>query len=367
MTNRADAGDDMAGGEYPTASPGGGENRYARQQQFAPIGESGQQRISASAVAVLGCGALGTVAAEVLARAGVGELRIVDRDIVEWTNLQRQSLFEEADAEAAAAKAATAAQRLSRINSSIRITPSVADVTADNIDQLLGGVDLVVDATDNFPVRLLLNDWCLKTATPWVHGGCVGAGGQVAFFTGGGPPCFRCLVPEMPPAGAMATCDTAGVVGAATHVVASLEAAEAIKWLSGNRDAVRTGVLSLDLWSNRFTEVGWAADSSRSCPACGRRRFDFLEGDRRVTADGAATLCGRDAVQLSARAGLRIDLRRIADSWDGLGQVQTTRFFARLFPDDRHSLTLFRDGRAVITGTQDLSEARSLYDRYVGQ
>lgn len=356
-------------GDSSAAEAGRGTqfDRYARQRQFAPIGPEGQRQISSSCVAVLGCGALGTVAAEILARAGVGSLRIIDRDVVEWTNLQRQSLFEEQDAEQGVAKAAAATDRLSRINRSIEIVPFVADVTADNMNDLLSGSELVIDATDNFPVRMLLNDWSLATQTPWVHGGCVGGGGQVMLFTGLGAPCFRCLVPEVPPPGAVATCDTAGVIGSATHLIASLQATEAIKWLSGNRDAVRRSVLALDLWENRVREIELSPRLSESCAACGKREYDYLQGDRRVTADGAATLCGRDAVQLSGKSGTRLDLPRIAESWRGIGRVQSTRFFARLFPTDQHSLTLFRDGRAVITGTQDIAEARSIYDRYVGQ
>lgn len=342
-------------------------DRYARQRQFAPIGAEGQERISAASVAVLGCGALGTVACELLARGGVKSLRVVDRDVVEWSNLQRQSLFEEIDAEKGAAKAEAAVEKLARINSGIELRPLVADVTSDNIDELLGDADLVIDATDNFPVRMLLNDWSLATETPWVHGGCVGGGGQVMLFDGRGNPCFRCLVPDVPPPGAVATCDTAGVVGSATHLIASLQATEAIKWLSGNRDAVRRSVLAIDAWENRIREVELSPKLGGSCVACGQRRFEFLRGDRRLTADGAATLCGRDAVQISGKPGVRVDLDRIAAAWQDVGRVQSTRFFTRLYPNATHSLTLFRDGRVVVTGTQDIGEARSLVDRYIGQ
>ncbi len=342
-------------------------DRYARQRQFAPIGAEGQERIAAATVAVLGCGALGTVASELLARAGVKSLRIVDRDVVEWSNLQRQSLFDESDAEHGTAKADAAVEKLTRINSTIEILPLVADVTADNIDELLGGVDLVIDATDNFPIRMLLNDWSLATETPWVHGGCVGGGGQVMLFDGRGNPCFRCLVPDIPPPGAVATCDTAGVVGSATHLIASLQTTEALKWLSGNRHAVRRSVLAVEAWENRIREVELSPKLGESCVACGQRQLDFLRGDRRVTADGAATLCGRDAVQIGGTPNARVDLGRIAAAWQGVGRVQSTRFFTRLYPNRKHSLTLFRDGRVVVTGTQDVGEARSLVDRYIGQ
>lgn len=342
------------------------DSRYARQIQFAPLGQAGHDQIVGSAVAVLGCGALGTVAAEILARAGVGRLRLVDRDTVEWTNLQRQSLYIEQDAEDGRSKADAACERLGSINSSIEIEPIVADVTSDNIRGILDGIDLVIDAADNFLIRFLLNDWSLSTATPWVHGGCIGASGQVRLFTGQGTPCFRCLVPEPPPAASVDTCDTAGVVGSATHLIASLQATEAIKWLSGNRDAVRETLLSVDLWSNRLRELKMPASISDQCRACAQRDFEFLEGARAVHSESAAVLCGRDAVQINSASDHQIDLEGMSMRWKDIGRVQATPFFVRLFPNERNSLTLFRDGRVVVTGTSEISEARSLCDRFVG-
>lgn len=341
-------------------------NRYARQIQYGPIGSPGHEALERARVAVLGCGALGTVAAEILARAGVGHLRIIDRDVIEWTNLQRQSLYTERDAVEAKSKAAAACERLADINSAIEIKPIVADVTSGNIGGILEGVDLVIDAADNFLVRFLLNDWALSTATPWVHGGCVGASGQVRLFSGQKSPCFRCLVPEPPPAAAVDTCDTAGVVGSATHFFASLQATEAIKWLSGNRDSVRESVLSVDLWSNRIRELKLPASISKGCIACDLREFEFLEGERSVQSEAAAVLCGRDAVQISSTSSTVVDLSQMVKRWEGVGRVQATAFFVRLFPSEQHSLTLFRDGRVVVTGTSEVSEARMLCDRYVG-
>ncbi len=342
-------------------------NRYARQIQFAAVGQAGQQQISNSRVAVLGCGALGTVAAEILARAGVGYLRLIDRDIVEWTNLQRQALFVEQDAIEGRSKAGTACERLALINSSIRVEPIVADVTSGNIRTLIGEVDLVIDAADNFAVRFLLNDWALATKTAWVHGGCIGANGQVRLFSGDGSPCFRCLVPEPPPAAAVDTCDTAGVIGAATHLIASWQASEAIKWLSGNRDVVRTTLLSIDLWENRVRELQLSESIGSACPACSAGNFEFLDGSRGIEAETAATLCGRDAVQISPTSEGTVNLNAIAKKWAGVGRVQTTPFFVRLFPDPQHSVTLFRDGRVVVSGTADVPAARSLCDRYIGR
>jgi adenylyltransferase/sulfurtransferase len=257
-----------------------------------------------------------------------------------------------------------AAERLSQINSAVKVQPCVIDVTPDNIGRTLDQTDLVVDATDNFSVRFLLNDWSLQTATAWVHGGCIGATGQVRLFTGLGSPCLRCFLPHPPPADTVATCETAGVVGSATHLIASLQATEVLKWISGNRDAARTELLSIDLWSNRIREIAVDPRLSRQCPACAAGRLEFLEGSR-GRADLANVLCGRDAVQISGQTDDSVDLSRVAEKWQGLGRVQTNPFFVRLHLDDR-TLTLFRDGRAVVGGTTEIGQARIIYDRYVG-
>ncbi|NNE01231.1 MAG: molybdopterin biosynthesis protein MoeB [Pirellulaceae bacterium] len=340
------------------------DDRYARQVQFPAIGAEGQQRLSHSQVAILGCGALGSVAAEILARAGVGHLKLIDRDVVEWTNLQRQALYDEHDANESRPKSQASCERLAAINSSIQLEPIVADLVADNIRAILQGVDLVVDAADNFSLRFLLNDWSLSTVTPWVHGGCVGATGQVRLFTGRGKPCFRCLVPDPPAATSVETCDTAGVIGSATHLIASIQAGEAIKWLSGNQNAVRQSMLSIDLWKNRIRELNVEDFITGDCPACDRHTWEFLAGDRGQSADGI--LCGRNAVQISQLTAETIDLDKIAARWEDVGRVQANPFFVRLFPDDQRSVTLFRDGRVIVTGTTDISEARGLYARFVG-
>lgn len=341
-------------------------SRYDRQTRLPGIGQPGQDRIRQSRVAVLGCGALGTVAADILARAGVGTLRLIDRDVVEWTNLQRQSLYYESDAAAGRAKAEVAAERLSQANSSVDYQPMVTDVNVDNITTILADIDLVVDATDNFNVRFLLNDFSLRNQIPWVHGGCVGTTGQVMFFTGLGKPCFRCLVPQPPPASAIATCDTAGVLGSATHAVASLQATEAIKWITGNRDAIRTGVWSLDFWHNRSREIAIPEALSASCPACGLGELIFLDATDGQAGDSTKILCGRDSVQIGAPAGRGADLITLARSWHDLGTVQTTKFFIRLTLPEDLTITVFRDGRTLIDGTNDVGRAKSIYARYVG-
>lgn len=341
-------------------------SRYDRQTRLAMIGQQGQQRILKSRVAVLGCGALGTVAADILARAGVGLLRLIDRDVVEWTNLQRQSLYQEADARDGRAKAEVACERLLLANSSVRYEPVVADVTLDNIASLLAEIDLVIDASDNFAIRFLLNDYSLKHRVPWVHGGCVGTVGQVMFFSGEGKPCFRCLVPQAPPPSAIATCDTAGVLGSATHAVASLQVTEALKWLTGQRQAIRSGVWSIDFWTNRSREIEILPALSAACAACGRGELEYLQPRHGDGHGEAQILCGRRSVQLPAAAGHRIELTHLAQQWQQLGHVQSTRFFVRLTLPEQLTVTVFRDGRTVVDGTDDIGRAKSLHARYIG-
>ena len=340
-------------------------SRYDRQMRLPMIGQAGQDRLRAGRVAVLGCGALGTVAADILARAGVGYLRVIDRDVVEWTNLQRQSLFLEADAAAGRAKAEVACQRLEGANSAIRVEPVVADVTVDTIAAVLEGIDLVIDAADNFAIRFLLNDYSLKHRIPWVHGGCVGTSGQVMFFDGRGKPCFRCLVPSMPPPSAIATCDTAGVLGSATHAIASLQATEAIKWLSGHPDAVRRRVWSFDFWGNRNREIEIPAALWESCPACANGEFSFLDGAATGGDTEAKVLCGRRAVQLPPPT-VAASLEILAKRWADLGRIDASRFFVRLHLPEEITITVFRDGRAVVEGTDEIAKAKSLHARYVG-
>lgn len=339
-------------------------DRYARQQQFAPIGKDGHDRIAASAVAIVGCGALGSVAAEILARAGVGRLRLIDRDIVQWSNLQRQSLFTESDAQSAVAKSGAVERHLSNINSEITVESIVCDLVPSNFASVLGEVDLVIDAVDNFLLRFLLNDWSLQTQTPWVHGGCVGATGQVRLFDGKGRPCFRCLVPTPPPAWAVQTCDTAGVIGAATHAIASLQCVEAMKWLSGNYDAVQTPVQSFDFWTGRHRSIELPPSISDGCIACDHHDYEFLRGDAGASMESAAVLCGRDSVQLTGTG--KIDLDQMAHQWSTTGEVTQTKFFIRL-AIDTYTITMFRDGRILIDGTNDIATAKTITARYIGQ
>ncbi len=326
------------------------------------IGLSGQQRLEASTVAILGCGALGSVAAELLARAGVGRLVLIDRDIVEWTNLQRQSLYIEEDARQGRAKADAACERLRQINSQSQYDPLVVDVTSANIQVALAEVDLVIDASDNFGVRMLLNDYSLEYELPWVHGGCVGTGGQLAFFNGQGRPAFAAWY-RRSAAQRRRECDTAGVLGPATHAIASLQAVEAIKWLTGNEATVRQGVWSIDFWANRTRTVEISAELMDSCPACKGRERKFLRGTEPAA---AVAVCGRNAVQIAPGSSNEIDLQRLAQSWLGAGIVEKSRFFSRLRLPNELSITVFRDGRAIVEGNTDLAVARSLQAKWIG-
>ncbi len=338
-------------------------DRYSRQIRFPAIGQEGQRRLSASRALVCGCGALGSVLANTLARSGVGSLRIVDRDFVETSNLQRQVLFDEDDVASQLPKAVAAANKLRRINSQIEIEPIVADVDHAKLPGLLDGVDVIVDGTDNFETRFLLNDASVKLGVPWVYGGCIGAGGQTMTILPGETPCLRCLIQEAPPPGAMETCDTAGILSPIINVIASIQAMEAIKILSGHREAIQRSLLVFDLWENRLLPMKAAGlRDSGDCPTCNRGEFPWLAGERGVH---TAVLCGRNAVQLAQPGGIKLSLEALAEKLSGVGRVTRNPFLLRLAVDD-YLLTVFPDGRAIIGGTDDISVARTLYAKYIG-
>jgi adenylyltransferase/sulfurtransferase len=336
--------------------------RYARQVRYAPLGEEGQRRLLASRVLICGCGALGTMAANTLVRAGVGRVRIVDRDFLELNNLQRQTLFDEDDVRADLPKAVAAAAKLRKINSTVEIESIVADVDFTNIESLVAGVDCIVDGTDNFETRFLINDVALKLGIPWVYGGCLGAEGQAMTIVPGETPCLRCLIPEPPEAGAAPTCDTAGILATIIGVVSSYEAMEAIKILSGHRETISRALTVIDMWENRVRQVKLdALRESGDCPAC-RGEYSWLAGAHRSS---SAILCGRNAVQLTPPALQRLSLAALADKLAKVGRVSHNAFLLRLAVDD-YLLTIFPDGRAIIGGTEDVATARSLYARYIG-
>ncbi|PHS12983.1 MAG: thiamine biosynthesis protein ThiF [Blastopirellula sp.] len=338
-------------------------SRYARQISYAPLGEAGQKKLSQSRALVVGVGALGSVIANTLARAGVGNLRIVDRDFLELNNLQRQVMYTEQDVASGIPKAIAAKNHLEQINSEINIEAIVSHVNHQNLPQLLDGVDVIVDGTDNFEVRFLLNDAALKYQIPWIYGGCIGAEGQTMTVVPGVTPCLRCLMHDTPPPGTTPTCDTAGIVSPIINVIASLESMEAIKILSGNVAQIDRKLRVIDLWSNRMRELGLdSLQANTDCPACGKQQYDWLEGDR---CSQTAVLCGRNAVQLSFPEQESVDFSRLAEKLHEIGKVESNRFLLRLFVEN-YILSIFSDGRAIISGTNDETEARSVYARYIG-
>lgn len=337
--------------------------RYARQVRFAPLGEEGQRRMLASRVLIVGCGALGSVLANTLARAGVGKLRIVDRDFVELNNLQRQVLFDERDVAEQIPKAITAAEKLRAANSQIEIEPIVADVVPENILALCAGVDCLVDGTDNFETRFLVNDAALKLGIPWVYGGCIGAEGQTMTILPGETPCLRCVMAEPPPPGTSPTCDTAGITAPIINVIASLQAMEAIKILSGRREAVQRSLVVFDLWDNTIRQIKLAGLRETSdCPTCVHGKFEWLEGGR---GSQTAVLCGRNAVQIAGPPGAKPSLDALAAKLAAIGKVTRNPFLLRAAIGD-YVLTVFPDGRAIIGGTDDVATARGVYAKYVG-
>jgi adenylyltransferase/sulfurtransferase len=334
-------------------------SRYAKQILFAPLGQEGQDRLGRSRVAIVGLGALGSTLASHLVRAGVGFVRLCDRDFVELDNLQRQVLYDEEDVRAALPKAAAAAAKLSRINSEVRLDPRVCDVNYANAEELVGDVELVLDGTDNFETRFILNDACVKLGRPWIYGGCVGSYGMVMAVLPGEGPCFACLVGGLPAPGSSPTCDTAGVLNTAVGVVASLEANEALKFLAGKKAAMLGGLQTLDVWHN--TQQLIRVPRSASCPVCAKREFTHLAENP----SGATSLCGRNAVQIVPPRGSAIDLAEAERRLSPLGKVRRNAYLLK-FAADGCELTLFPDARAIVQGTDDLAKARSLYARYVG-
>jgi molybdopterin-synthase adenylyltransferase len=338
-------------------------SRYDRQVRFAPLGAEGQRRLATARALVCGCGALGSVVAELLARAGVGFLRIVDRDFVELNNLQRQVLFDEIDVANTMPKAVAAAEKLRRVNSSIAIEPVVADLTHTNIARLAGDVDVIVDGTDNFATRFLVNDFCVKHDKPWVYGGAIGAEGQSMTIVPHDTACLACLLPEPPPPGITPTCDTAGILGPVIGIIGSIEACEAIKLLSGNREAISRSLAVIELWDNRLRQVDLTKLRDQSdCHVCRHGEFHWLSGSR---GGASAVLCGRNAVQVAAPVGTTLSLDELAARLEGLGTVTRNPFLLRLTIGE-HLLTIFPDGRTIVGGTDDVAVARSLHARYVG-
>lgn len=332
--------------------------RYSRQILFPGIGLEGQTRLRDSHVAIIGCGALGTYHAAALARAGVGRLSIFDRDFVESSNLQRQWLFTEEDAAEALPKAAAASRQLARINSGITVDAHARDITAANIEELIGSPNLILDGTDNFETRYLINDYAVSHRIPWIYGAAVGSYGLTLPVLPDETACLRCLYRD-PPSGAQPTCDTAGVLGSLTTLIGALQVSAAMKILVGQAAELYKGLTTVDVWSGRIRQLN-PPPRDPSCPCCGPEpNREFLAGDRRTP----VSLCGRNAVQIHLRNSL--DLSELASRLAPLAPVKANEFALRFFPDT-YEITVFPDGRAIIKGTQDIPTARSLYARYIG-
>jgi adenylyltransferase/sulfurtransferase len=340
--------------------------KYSRQILFAGIGEAGQEKLLGASAVLVGCGALGTVVANLLVRAGLGRLRVIDRDFVEPSNLQRQTLFDESDARDALPKAVAAERRLRAINSGAEIEGIVADITPKNAAELLSGFPVILDGTDNFETRLLVNDAAISMGIPWIYAAAVGSYGVTMTIRPGETACLACLVESGDESAAIAaaigneaTCDTAGVLNAAAGVIAAIEAAEATKLLAGRPEALHGRLVSCDVWTGKFQSIRVVRNPG--CRACGRRDFAFLAGD----AQPHITMCGRDSVQIHERTR-RLDLgelgRRLAPA---AAEVRNNDFLLR-FRVPPYELTVFADGRAIVKGTKDPAVARSLYARYIG-
>ncbi len=339
--------------------------RYSRQILFSGIGEEGQRKILASRVLLCGCGALGTVLADTLVRAGVGFLRVVDRDFVEISNLQRQVLFDENDVASRTPKAIAAAEKLRAINSDVTIEPHVADIDHTNILGFAEGVDLILDGTDNFEIRYLINDASLETGIPWVYAGCIGSHGQSMAVFPNETACLRCLMESAPDPGTTETCDTAGILGPTVNVIASLQAVDALKILAGRREAVAATLTIIDVWDGTLRNMSVADLRDRAqCPACMGGERNWLSGKQGAR---STVLCGRNAVQITPPNKAALSLEDLEAKLSGTGRVTRNPFLLRLvLSDPDFDVTVFRDGRAIIKGTDDVTLAKSLYARYIG-
>ncbi|WP_440960055.1 ThiF family adenylyltransferase [Paenibacillus nitricinens] len=341
----------------------GREERYSRQVRFAPFGVEGQEELAQSSVLVVGAGALGTGIAETLVRCGVGKIILADRDYVEWSNLQRQQLYTEADAQERIPKAAAAQSRLQQINSEVVIDAHVIDVRAEELEGLISGVDLIMDGTDNFDTRLIINDMALKHGIPWIYGACVGSYGITYTILPGETPCLHCLLGTVPLGGD--TCDTAGILPQAVQLVTANATAEALKILGKRKAQLRNKLLTFDVWRNEYHEIGVKAAKKKNCPSCGSHPiYPYLMAANTGRGD---VLCGRDTVQIRPARPQKLNLQETADRLSrlGSGSVDSNAYLVS-FIEGPYRLVIFADGRALIHGTKDIAAARSFYHRYFG-
>ena len=336
-------------------------DRYSRQTLFGPIGKQGQERLRAASATIIGCGALGTVMANNLCRAGVGRLVIADRDYVETSNLQRQILFDEEDVARHLPKAIAATEKLHKINSDVRVEALVEDINADGIESLVRESDIILDATDNFETRYLLNDVCIKHHRPWIYSGVIASYGVTMNILPEDTACLRCVFPEMPLPGTTPTCDTAGVLNGIVGAITGIASTEALKILLASEKTSRAMVW-MDVWENTFERI--ELPRQPNCPACGRHSYEFLDS---LSGSSSTSLCGRNAVQVRAaiKRGSRIDFAALAERLSPVSEVQFNEFLLRCLVDT-YEITVFPDARAIIKGTDDEQVARSVYTRYIG-
>ncbi len=336
--------------------------RYSRQILFQEVGEKGQRRLLQSRVAVVGVGALGTVIANHLVRSGIGTIRLIDRDLVELSNLQRQMLFDEEDARQNLPKAIAAGKKLKAINPTVAVDAVTADLNLDNAEDLLLGFDCIVDGTDNFMTRFLINDVAVKHGIPWVHGAAVSSRGMFAAIKPGKTPCYRCLFPHVP-TGTGETCDTVGVLSPITSIIGSFQAIETIKILVGAETS--PNLEQVDIWYNSFMQMDITDGRNPNCPACGKREFEFLD---RLSNQQIAytTLCGRNTVQIFFRQKQELNLQKLAESLKKRGKVAANDFLLRFSPEAELSIVVFKDGRVLVHGTNDIVKAKQIYAKYIG-
>src|SRR4051794_30527668 len=337
--------------------------RYSRQIRFPGIGEDGQRRLLDAHVTLCGCGALGTVLANALVRAGVGHLRLIDRDFIETSNLQRQVLFDGHDVGESLPKGGAAARKLAAINSTVYVEPVVTDIDRTNILDLVRDADLILDGSDNFEVRYLINDAAVKLGKPWIYGGCIGSHGQTMTILPGETPCLRCVFEAAPAPGEAGTCETAGVLSPIVNIIANYQATETLQLLTGPRELINRELIYVDVWENQQRRIKIAPLLGKvDCPCCQRRQFEWLEG-----AHGTQTtsLCGRNAVQVAHRSPSKLNFEELAHHLETQGEVSYNRFLLK-FVVEGHEFTVFPDGRAIIKGTSDVDKARTLYARFIG-
>ncbi|WP_407657633.1 ThiF family adenylyltransferase [Mesobacillus jeotgali] len=336
--------------------------RYSRQILFQPIGSEGQEKLLKSSAVIVGMGALGTVISNHLVRSGVGYVRIIDRDLVELSNLQRQTLYDEDDARENLPKVIAAEKKLKKINSEVKVEAIIADLTLDNAEDLLANFDVIVDGTDNFMARYLINDVAVKHGIPWIYGGAVSSRGMFAAIKPGETPCYRCLFPSVP-AGLGETCDSIGVLSPITDIIGSFEAVEALKLLVGAES--NPNLEQMDIWYNSFLQMDVSQGRNPECPACVQHHYEFLDrsSDQQIN---YASLCGRNTIQINPRQKTKQDLEKLAGRLKNNGEIKGNPFLLRFMPDDEITMVIFQDGRVLVHGTNDTVKAKSYYARYMG-